>query len=324
MTTAAAPTASQSAAAVAPAPVVPMSGRVKKKMSSRFATVTAIVIAVLWTVPTAGLFISSFRPANDIRENGWWNFFTDPAVTLDNYGEVLFSESAGSGQLAGYFLNSVVITVPTVLFALALAAFAAYAIAWIPFRGSSWVFIGIFALQIVPLQMALVPLLRLFSEGVSIGGSVVIPAPELIGAQRFATVWFAHVCFSLPIGIFLLHNFISELPGELMEAARIDGASHSRIFRQIVLPLIGPALASFAIFQFLWVWNDLLVALIFAGGNAQVAPLTVRLAELAGTRGEEFQRLTSGAFVSIVIPVIIFLALQRYFVRGLLAGGLKG
>ena len=324
MTTAAAPAASQSGAAVAPAPAVPMSGRVKKKMSSRGATITAIVIAVLWTIPTAGLFISSLRPANDIRANGWWNFFTSPAVTLDNYGEVLFSESAGSGQLAGYFLNSVVITVPTVLFALALAAFAAYAIAWIPFRGSSWVFIGIFALQIVPLQMALVPLLRLFSEGVSIGGSVIIPAPELIGAQRFATVWFAHVCFSLPIGIFLLHNFISELPGELMEAARMDGASHSRIFRQIVLPLIVPALASFAIFQFLWVWNDLLVALIFAGGNPQVAPLTVRLAELAGTRGEEFQRLTSGAFVSIVIPVIIFLALQRYFVRGLLAGGLKG
>ena len=323
MTTAAAPVASQSGAAVAPA-TVPMAGRVKKKMSSRAATVTAIVIAVLWTVPTAGLFISSLRPAADIRRDGWWNFFTSPAVTLDNYSEVLFSESAGSGQLAAYFLNSVVITVPTVLFALAFAAFAAYAIAWIPFRGSSWVFIGIFALQIVPLQMALVPLLRLFSQGVSIGETVIIPAPELVGAQQFATVWFAHVCFSLPIGIFLLHNFISELPGELMEAARMDGASHSRIFRQIVLPLIGPALASFAIFQFLWVWNDLLVALIFAGGSVETAPLTVRLAALAGTRGEEFQRLTSGAFVSIVVPVIIFLALQRYFVRGLLAGGLKG
>ena len=323
MTTAAAPVASQSGAAVAPAAPA-MSGRVKQKLTSRAATVTAIVIAVLWTVPTAGLFISSLRPATEIRTNGWWNFFTDPAVTLDNYREVLFSESAGSGQLAAYFLNSVVITVPTVLFALAFAAFAAYALAWIPFRGSGWVFIGIFALQIVPLQMALVPLLRLFSQGVSIGETTVIPAPDLVGAQQFATVWFAHVCFSLPIGIFLLHNFISELPGELMEAARMDGASHSRIFRQIVLPLIGPALASFAIFQFLWVWNDLLVALIFAGGGVETAPLTVRLAALAGTRGEEFQRLTSGAFVSIVVPVIIFLALQRYFVRGLLAGGLKG
>ncbi len=326
MTTAAAPVASQSAAAVARDDVQTSSGRVKKRLTSRAATITALVIAVLWTIPTAGLFISSLRPAEQIRTTGWWTFFTNPSLTLQNYDEVLFSSSAGSGQLAGYFINSIVITVPTVLFALALAAFAAYALAWIPFKGSGWLFIGIFALQIVPLQMALVPLLRLFSQGVGLGELTLIPAvgDSLVGAQRFAIVWFAHVCFSLPIGIFLLHNFISELPRELMEAARVDGASHARIFRQIVLPLIGPALASFAIFQFLWVWNDLLVALIFAGGNATTSPLTVRLAELAGTRGEEFQRLTAGAFVSIIVPVIIFLALQRYFVRGLLAGGLKG
>lgn len=326
MTTAAAPVASQSVAAVARDDVQTSSGRVKKRLTSRAATITALVIAVLWTIPTAGLFISSLRPAEQIRTTGWWTFFTNPSVTLQNYDEVLFSSSAGSGQLAGYFVNSIVITIPTVLFALALAAFAAYALAWIPFKGSGWLFIGIFALQIVPLQMALVPLLRLFSSGVGLGDVTLIPAigDSLVGAQRFAIVWFAHVCFSLPIGIFLLHNFISELPRELMEAARVDGASHARIFRQIVLPLIGPALASFAIFQFLWVWNDLLVALIFAGGNATTSPLTVRLAELAGTRGEEFQRLTAGAFVSIIVPVIIFLALQRYFVRGLLAGGLKG
>ncbi len=326
MTTAAAPVASQSTAAVARDDVQTSSGRVKKHLTSRAATITALVIAVLWTIPTAGLFISSLRPAEQIRTTGWWTFFTNPSLTLQNYDEVLFSSSAGSGQLAGYFINSIVITIPTVLFALALAAFAAYALAWIPFKGSGWLFIGIFALQIVPLQMALVPLLRLFSQGVGLGDVTLIPAigDSLVGAQRFAIVWFAHVCFSLPIGIFLLHNFISELPRELMEAARVDGASHARIFRQIVLPLIGPALASFAIFQFLWVWNDLLVALIFAGGNATTSPLTVRLAELAGTRGEEFQRLTAGAFVSIIVPVIIFLALQRYFVRGLLAGGLKG
>ena len=318
--------ASTPAAAIAVPDEGSMSGRAKKHLTSRAATITALVIAVLWTIPTAGLFISSLRPAEQIRTTGWWTFFTNPSLTLQNYDEVLFSSSAGSGQLAGYFVNSVVITIPTVLFALALAAFAAYALAWIPFKGSGWLFIGIFALQIVPLQMALVPLLRLFSNGVGLGDVTLIPAigDSLVGAQRFAIVWFAHVCFSLPIGIFLLHNFISELPRELMEAARVDGASHARIFRQIVLPLIGPALASFAIFQFLWVWNDLLVALIFAGGNATTSPLTVRLAELAGTRGEEFQRLTAGAFVSIIVPVIIFLALQRYFVRGLLAGGLKG
>jgi alpha-glucoside transport system permease protein len=326
VTTAAAPVGSQSVAAVAAPDETTMTGRTKRKMTSSAASATALVIAVLWTIPTAGLFISSFRPAEQIRTSGWWNFFVNPSFTLQNYDEVLFSQSAGAGQLAGYFINSIVITIPTVLFALALAAFAAYALAWIPFKGAGWVFIGIFALQIVPLQMALVPLLRLFTQGVMVGDVTLLPAvsDSLVGAQRFALVWFAHICFSLPIGIFLLHNFISELPRELMEAARVDGASHSRIFRQIVLPLIGPALASFAIFQFLWVWNDLLVGLIFGGGNATVSPLTVRLAELAGTRGEEFQRLTAGAFISIIIPVIVFLALQRYFVRGLLAGGLKG
>ena len=301
---------------------VRMPRRVKQRLTSRTASVTALVIAMLWTVPTLGLFISSLRPANDIRTSGWWNFFTHPRLTLDNYNQVLFSKTQGSGQLSNYFLNSIIITVPVVLFAVALAAFAAYAIAWIPFRGKDWVFISIFALQIVPLQMALVPLLRLFNEGFSIGHTQIVPAPSLVGAQKYATVWFAHICFSLPIGIFLLHNFVSELPRELMEAAKVDGASHARIFRQIVLPLIVPALASFTIFQFLWVWNDLLVALIFAGPD--VAPLTVRLAELAGTRGEDFQRLTAGAFISIAVPVAVFLSLQRYFVRGLLAGGLKG
>jgi alpha-glucoside transport system permease protein len=137
-------------------------------------------------------------------------------------------------------------------------------------------------------------------------------------------VWFAHTCFALPLAVFLLHNFVSQLPKDLMEAARVDGATHPKIFRTIVLPLITPALAAFAIFQFLWVWNDLLVALIFAGGSSDVAPLTVRLAEMAGTRGNEWQRLTAGAFVSMVVPLIVFLSLQRYFVRGLLAGSVKG
>ncbi len=151
-----------------------------------------------------------------------------------------------------------------------------------------------------------------------------MPAWNLDGAQNFAQVWFAHTCFALPFAVFLLHNFMSQLPKDLMEAARVDGASHPKIFRTIVLPLIAPALAAFGIFQFLWVWNDLLVALIFAGGSEVTAPLTVRLAELAGTRGNEWQRLTAGAFVSIVVPLLVFLSLQRYFVRGLLAGSVKG
>ena len=303
-----------------------MSGRVRQKLSSRTASAVAIVIAMLWTVPTFGLLISSFRPEKEIKANGWWNVFTDPAFTLKNYDDVLFGGTSrlSSARLSDYFLNSIVITIPSVLFPLLLGALAAYALSWMNWRGRDWVFIGIFALQIVPLQMALVPLLRLFSLGLKVGSVTIVPDFNLVGPEKFATVWFAHTCFALPLCVFLLHNFMSDLPRELIEAARVDGADHARIFRSITLPLIVPALASFAIFQFLWVWNDLLVALIFAGGNPQVAPLTVRLAELAGTRGEEFQRLTAGAFVSIVVPVVIFLALQRYFVRGLLAGGLKG
>jgi len=299
-------------------------GRVRKRLNTRTATVVSIIIALLWTVPTFGLFISSFRPENEIKSTGWWTFFTNPQLTLQNYQDVLFGRSASSGQLASYFVNSLVITIPAVLFPLAFCSLAAYALAWINFRGRDWLYIFIFALQIVPLQMALVPLLRFFSQGVSIGGVTVLPGWGLEGSERFIQVWFAHTCFALPFGIYLLHNFISELPHDLMEAARVDGASHPRIFRSVVLPLITPALAAYGIFQFLWVWNDLLVALIFAGGRAETAPLTVRLAELAGTRGNEWQRLTSGAFVSIVIPLIVFLSLQRYFVRGLLSGSVKG
>ncbi|MGW0218253.1 carbohydrate ABC transporter permease [Micromonospora chokoriensis] len=299
-------------------------GRVRKRLNSRTATLVSIVIAVVWTVPTFGLFISSIRPEDEIKTTGWWTAFTNPQFTLENYEQVLFGRSSSSGQLASYFINSLAITIPSVLFPLAFAALAAYALAWINFRGRDWLYIAIFALQIVPLQMALVPLLKFFSTGVTLGGVTLMPAWDLVDEQKFAQVWFAHTCFALPFAVFLLHNFVSQLPGDLMEAARVDGATHPKIFRTIVLPLITPALAAFGIFQFLWVWNDLLVALIFAGGGNETAPLTVRLAEMAGTRGNEWQRLTAGAFVSIVVPLIVFLSLQRFFVRGLLAGSVKG
>ncbi|MGC4854557.1 carbohydrate ABC transporter permease [Micromonospora sp. DT4] len=299
-------------------------GRVRKRLNSRTATLVSILIAVVWTIPTFGLFISSLRPEDEIKTTGWWTAFTNPQFTFNNYEQVLFGRSGSSGQLAGSFINSLAITIPSVLFPLAFAALAAYALAWINFRGRDWVYIAIFALQIVPLQMALVPLLKFFSTGVTLGGVTLMPAWDLVDEQKFAQVWFAHTCFALPFAVFLLHNFISQLPGELMEAARVDGATHPKIFRTIVLPLITPALAAFGIFQFLWVWNDLLVALIFAGGGNETAPLTVRLAEMAGTRGNEWQRLTAGAFVSIVVPLVVFLSLQRFFVRGLLAGSVKG
>ena len=297
--------------------------RVRRRLSGAAASLVALVIAVVWTVPTAGLFISSFRPAEQIRTTGWWTFFSSPEVTLDNYRDVLFG-TASDGRLASHFVNSLVITLPATVFVLGLAALAAYALAWIEFRGRDWVFLGIFALQIVPLQMALVPLLRFFSQGVSIGGVQVMPAWELTGAMEFTNVWVAHTVFGLPLGVFLLHNFIAQLPKSLFEAARVDGAGHGRIFLRIVLPLIVPALVSLGIFQFLWVWNDLLVALIFTGGDTSTAPLTVRLAELAGTRGEAWHRLTAGAFVSMIVPLLVFFFLQRHFVRGLLAGSVKG
>ncbi|GLZ79733.1 sugar ABC transporter permease [Actinorhabdospora filicis] len=286
-------------------------GRAKKRLTGRTASLIALVIALLWTTPTFGLLLSSFRPEGEIKTNGWWNFFTDPAFTFDNYTQVLLSDTS-SGRLGSYFFSSLVITIPAVLFPVAFASFAAYALSWIRFKGRDTLFVLIFALQVVPLQMALVPLLQMFQAWFGFEDE-----------QKFIQIWFAHTCFALPFAVFLLHNFMSELPGDVIEAARVDGANHGTIFRKIVLPLVTPALASLTIFQFLWVWNDLLVALVFGNGK-ETAPMTVRLAELAGSRGEEWQRLTAGAFISIVVPLIVFLALQRYFVRGLLAGSVKG
>lgn len=306
------------------AEVVGKATRVKRRLTSRTATVVALVIAVLWTLPTFGLFISSFRPAGLISTTGWWTIFQNPGFTLANYQEVLFSTSQSSPQLGAYFVNSLAIAIPATLFPLVLAAMAAYAFAWIKFKGSGALFVLIFALQIVPLQLALIPLLQMFTQLLRPGQQWVHSIIPMIPEQGYLPVWIAHTIFALPLAIFLLHNFISEIPGEVIEAARVDGASHGQVFFRIVLPLAVPALASFAIFQFLWVWNDLLVALIFSGGTQDVAPLTQRLAELTGTRGQDWQRLTAAAFVSLVVPLIVFFSLQRYFVRGLLAGSTKG
>jgi len=298
--------------------------RVKKRLTSRTATTISLIIAIIWVIPTFGLFISSFRPEELIKTTGWWTIFQNPGFTFDNYTEVLFSSSASAPQLGAYFMNSIAITIPVVVFATVLAAMAAYALAWIPFKGAAWIFIGIFALQIVPLQMALIPLLQMFTTFLLPIQKAIHDAIPIIPEQSYIQVWIAHTIFGLPLAIFLLHNFISEIPGELIEAARVDGANHGQIFLRIILPLSVPILASFAIFQFLWVWNDLLVALVFSGGTPDVAPLTQRLAELTGNRGQEWQRLTASAFISLVVPLIVFFSLQRYFVRGLLAGATKG
>ncbi|ASW56387.1 carbohydrate ABC transporter permease [Plantactinospora sp. KBS50] len=295
---------------VVPTPASP-ARRARKALTSPLASLIAIVIAVLWTLPTFGLAISSFRPERQIKTTGWWTAFTDPQFTLDNYRSVLgIGENAASSSLSDYFVNSIVITIPSVLIPISLATLAAYAFAWMKFPGRNVLFVAVFALQIVPIQVTLIPLLRLYVD-VGVAGT-------------FWPLWLSHSIFALPLAIFLLHNFMREVPAGLLEAARVDGAGHVAIFFRVLLPLLTPALAAFGIFQFLWVWNDLLVALTFAGGGTDVAPITAALANLSGTRGTAWHLLSAGAFVSIIVPVLIFVAMQRYFVRGLLAGSVKG
>lgn len=300
------------------APRTSASTAAREGLSRRWASMAAVLIALLWTLPTFGLFVSSFRPESEVKTAGWWNVIADPTFTLDSYRQVV---SGADVDLATYLINSVVITIPSVLIPISLAVMAAYAFAWVPFRGRDTLFVAVFALQIVPVQVTMIPLLRLYVDPpfdlMPLSGN---DAP----GGGFYTVWLSHTIFALPLAIFLLHNFMREIPGELVESARVDGAGHVQIFAGIMLPLMMPAIAAFAIFQFLWVWNDLLVALVFAGGNPSVAPLTVRLAALAGQRGEDWHLLSAGAFVSLVVPLIVFLSLQRYFVRGLLAGSVKG
>jgi alpha-glucoside transport system permease protein len=296
---------------------------VRRSFGSPVASFLIIVLTVLWTVPTFGLLVTSFRPAKQVATTGWWTAFSHPELTLSNYHTVLFVGGYGvSNGLMPYVINSLAITIPGTIFPLVIASMAAYALAWIKFRGSDAIFFTIFALQVVPLQMALIPLLQLYTGGAHIGSVTVIPDLHLTGT--YWPVWLSHTMFAMPLAVFLLHNFIAQLPRELMEAAQVDGANHFKIFRSIVLPLAAPAIASFAIFQFLWVWNDLLVGLTFAGGTPAVEPLIARLNQLSGSFGSHWELLTAGAFISMLVPLAVFFALQRYFVRGLLAGSVKG
>jgi alpha-glucoside transport system permease protein len=295
--------------------------RAHKTLTSPWASMAAIAIAVLWTIPTIGLFITSFRPENDVKTTGWWTVLKNPGLgglTWSNYDAVLHGADT---DLATYFVNTIVITIPSVLMPISLAVIAAYAFSWISFPGRDFLFVAVFALQIVPIQVTMIPLLKLYVQPP-------FNLMPLAGADApgggFYTIWLSHTIFALPLAIYLLHNFMSQIPGELIESARVDGAGHVQIFTRIMLPLMTPAIAAFAIFQFLWVWNDLLVALVFGGGSLDVSPLTVRLAELSGTKGQDWHLLSAGAFVSLVVPLIVFLSLQRFFVRGLLAGSVKG
>jgi alpha-glucoside transport system permease protein len=268
-----------------------------------------IAICLLWSLPTIGLLISSVRNPQDITTSGWWEVLLRPwdltQYTLANYANVMSAEGMADG-----FINSLIVTIPSTVIPITVAAFAAYAFAWMrfPFRGT--LFVIVVGLLVVPLQMSLIPILKLYSS-TGINGT-------------FLGVWLAHTGFGLPLAIFLLYNFISQLPQDLFETASIDGASHFQMFTRVVLPLSVPALAAFAIFQFLWVWNDLLVALVFLGAGQDVSVMTFRLSQLVGNRGEAWHILTAGAFVTMIVPLMVFLGLQRYFVRGILSGSVKG
>jgi len=365
------------------------SGKRQKLLSSLFVNLALLLLVVIWTVPTMGIFVSSFRGRDKIANTGWWNVLPhrewqpvreitpselglDPngvmeieGVTgtfeefragvespdgkrvtwignkrigrvevqervwtvdwdfdLDNYKQVLGGQSfeftrpdgtvevVQGDNMTGAFLNSLAVAVPSTVIPILIAAFAAYAFAWMNFPGRRWMFILVVALLVVPLQIALVPILRDYR------------ALQLNGT--FLAIWLAHTGFGLALATYLLYNYISSLPRDILESAFIDGASHFTVFTRLILPLSVPALASFAIFQFLWVWNDYLVALIFLGGNPEFELVTQRMAAIVGSRGSEWHLLTAGAFVSMVLPLLVFFSMQRYFVRGLLAGSVKG
>ena len=385
---------------------MPMVAGGAKAKAGRVAAHTALAVLVLiWTIPTLGLLVSSFRDKDQLIVSGWWSalstseqtgfgrtgtaedqvegdggfvieggflgagragtiatfgesqrdltafqagetvtledgtqftlnedgtyrwvsdtsfehergeriFFiaeVPPIFTLANYVEVLTAEGIGQS-----FINTLTVAVPATIIPILTAAFAAYAFSWMQFKGRQILFVVVVGRLVVPLQMSLIPLLRMYN---GIG--------EIFGmdAKSYLGIWLAHTGFGLPLAIYLLRNYIGSLPRELMESAKVDGATHFHIFTRLVMPLSVPALASFAIFQFLWVWNDLLVALVFLGKRPDQIVLTSQLRELLGSRGDNWEILTSSAFVTIIVPICVFLALQRYFVRGLLGGSVKG
>ncbi|MFB6286509.1 MAG: carbohydrate ABC transporter permease [Candidatus Bipolaricaulia bacterium] len=275
---------------------------------------TIFVIAFIWLIPTIGLFVTSFREPGAATTTGWWTVFANPLdanFTLQNYQETLFEH-----EMFDAFLNSLIITIPATLIPLFAAILASYALSWMDFRGRFVITLVIVGLIVVPLQTTFIPLLQAF-------GDLGLQANKgpIYGYMR---LWIAHSGYGLPLLVYMSRNFVAALPRELFESAYIDGASHWTAFRKLVIPLSVPVIASLSIFQFLWVWNDLIVALIFLGGGAKTQPVTLVIAQLSGSFGQDWQLLTSAAFISMVIPLAVFFALQRYFVRGILAGSLKG
>jgi alpha-glucoside transport system permease protein len=283
------------------------------------------LIVVVWSLPTVGLFVNGWRDRDAQRASGWWTV-KPSELTFGNYDDV-FGASA-STSLGDSLLNSMAIAIPATIIPIAVAAFAAYAFAWIDFKGRKGLFIATVALLAIPLQVALIPLLQMYVNGAHYTipwldkTITIIPDWDLNGTA--ASVWLTHTGFALPFAIFLLHNYISGLPKDVFEAARIDGADHFTIFWRLVLPLSVPVLAAFAIFQFLWTWNDFLIANTMVGTNPNAIPTTILIANLAGDFGRNENVLPAAGFVQAFVPLVVFFALQRYFVRGILAGSVKG
>jgi alpha-glucoside transport system permease protein len=286
-----------------------------------FVRITILVVAILWLIPAAGVLITSLRNQNLVNTTGWWTAFAHPFQsgqwTFANYRAAL-----SDGGIGNAFLNSLAVTIPATVIPITIAAFAAYAFSWMEFKGRYILFVAVVGLLVVPLQMALIPILKLYVNGATVFDRVVFPDLNLNGT--FLAVWLAHTGFGLPLAVYLLRNYIGSLPSSIIESAKIDGADHFTIFWRLIVPLSVPALAAFAIFQFLWVWNDLLVAYVFLGGTKDVQVLTLALAALNGARGETWHLLTAAAFISMALPLVVFFSLQKYFVRGLTAGSVKG
>jgi len=277
------------------------SERIVRLMNRSPVHIILAIVAIVWLAPTIGLLVTSFRPRSDMQASGWWETIFTLRFTLDNYAQVLTAQGMG-----GAFINSLLITIPSTILPLTIASLAAFAFSWLRFPFRDTIFLIIVGLMMVPVQVAFIPTLQLFR-----------PFQLTTG---FGAIWLMHTAFALPFGIFLLRNFFITLPKDLIEAARIDGSSDLGIFRRIVVPLSVPAIAAYGIFQFLWVWNDLLMALVYSPTNN---PMTRQVQNMLGQYGSEWHVLAAGAFLLMALPLIVFISLQRYFVQGLLAGSVK-
>jgi alpha-glucoside transport system permease protein len=280
-----------------------VASRIVNRVGGGAVQVGLILVALFWLVPTFGLFVASLRSETDNADSGWWTIFTKPSqLTFGNYSDLLKNDTITSS-----FVNTILITVPTTVLVVVVAALAAYAFAWIEFPGRDWLFLIVIGLLVVPIQVGLIPVAKLFGD---IGIFGTIPGVILF-----------HTAFGLPFAIFLLRNYFAGIPRDLLEAARMDGGTEWTIFIKVIMPLGGPAIASLTIFQFLWVWNDLLVALIFANRDSQ--PLTVAIQQQVRQFGSNLDVIAPGAFLSLIVPLIVFFAFQRYFVQGVMAGSVK-